>query len=96
MVPSRKLVAVLGLVVGLGLALVPVAPATAVTTIQMSGTITNTDGLPQAGTVCLELVGSGSCGDRARWSRAFSDGKADRCSDRTSDRHFFMYGVNTV
>jgi hypothetical protein len=31
-------------------------------TIQMAGTITNTDGLPQAGTVCLELVGSGSCG----------------------------------
>ena len=36
-------------------------PATAVESMQLSGTITNTDSVPQSGTVCIELVAGGSC-----------------------------------
>src|SRR3954468_8121645 len=50
------------------------APASAAT-LQLTGTVTNTDGVNQDGTVCLELVGSGSCGGNnltnGLWSRSW-------------------------
>lgn len=48
---------------GIALALVALAPpATAATPVQLSATITNTDGVALAGTVCLERVGENGCG----------------------------------
>ena len=69
---------VLGVLLGALLTLVTLSPpATAVVTIQLSGTITNTDGIPQNGTVCLQLVGSGSCGGNhftdGTWSSTWND-----------------------
>lgn len=71
----RRLLCVL---LGAVLALVVLSPpATAVTTIQLTGTVTNTDGVNQDGTVCLELVGSGSCSGNpltaGAWSRTWND-----------------------
>jgi hypothetical protein len=54
------------------------APASAATTIQLTGTVTNTDGVAQDGTVCLELVGGGSCGGTyltaGAWSMTWTEG----------------------
>lgn len=75
MTPRR----LLGVLLAATLTLVTLAPpASAVTTIQLSGTITNTDGVPQNGTVCLELVGGGSCGGNyivdGAWSQTWTEG----------------------
>ena len=52
----------LGVLLGAALTLVVLSPpAAAVESMQLSGTITNTDGVPQSGTVCIELVAGGNC-----------------------------------
>jgi len=57
---SRRLWSVL---LGAVIVLVALAPPSlAATVVTLSATVTNTDGVAQNGTVCLELVGSGSCG----------------------------------
>jgi hypothetical protein len=59
-------------------------PAEAATTITLSASVTNTDGVPQTGTVCLERVGTGSCGgndlDNGSWSTTW-----DSASDVAGD-----------
>lgn len=53
----------LGVLLSVALATFALAPpAVAADLITLTGTVTNTDGVSQEGTVCLELVGSGSCG----------------------------------
>jgi hypothetical protein len=70
----RRLALPLLVAVALALAGAPVAPASAATTIELSATISNTDGVSQDGVVCLELVGGGgSCG-----GNFFTDGSWQR------------------
>jgi hypothetical protein len=70
---STPVLRLCGLLLGLVLAAAAFSPpAVAATTINLSANVTNTDGVPQTGTVCLERVGTGSCGgddlDNGFWS----------------------------
>lgn len=74
MVTRRVITVLMATVLGC-VGLIP--PATATATVQLSATITNTDGLDQDGSVCLELVGSGTCGGTnftaGHWAYSWSD-----------------------
>ena len=75
----RVLLSLLGLTLG-GLALAP--PVQAVTVINLTGAVTNTDGVDQDGVVCLELVGGdGSCGGTyltdGSWTMTWTEGDND-------------------
>lgn len=60
----------LALVLVAGVPVLAASPAYATGTI--SGTVTNDSGEPMAGTVCTQLVGSGSCGGNSFTDGAFS------------------------
>ena len=73
-----------GVLLGLVLALAVLAPpavATAPPFTHLSATVTNTDNVNQNGTVCLELVGSGSCSGNWLTDGAWSYDWVDAADD---------------
>jgi protocatechuate 3,4-dioxygenase beta subunit len=91
-----------GVLLGAVLALVAFSPpAVAVNPpTQLSATITNPNGVTQAGTVCLERVGSGSCGGtnftNGTWTDAWVDVLDDPANGQTAGDYLIRVTSSTM
>jgi hypothetical protein len=85
----------------LALAVFAPPPAVAVgTPVQLSATVTNTDGVPQDGTICLELVGVGSCGGTyltdGTWNYEWVDVADDPENGQTAGDYLIQVSSSTM